>query len=122
MTQAASQWAAFARDVAKNRRVWTVEDDVGHPAPMTSSGKRAMPFWSSLRRVETIIKKVPAYAGFRPVEVSWEKFRDVWLVDLERDGLLIGVNWSGPRALGYDIEPKDVRTRVEYEIARLSKS
>lgn len=31
----------------------------------------------------------------------------------------IGVNWSGQRATGYDIEPIDVQTRIEYEIGQL---
>jgi hypothetical protein len=121
MSQAASQYAAFARDVAANNKVWTVKDDGGYPAPMTASGKRAQPFWSSLARVERIIATVPAYAGFYPVEISWEDFNDKWIPGLERDGLLVGVNWSGPRAKGYDVEPKDVRARIEYELTQVPK-
>ncbi|WP_397383859.1 DUF2750 domain-containing protein [Prosthecobacter sp.] len=119
MSQAASQWAAFAREVAAHRRLWTVEDDVGYPAPLTSSGARAQPFWSSLPRVERIISTVPAYSVFRPCEVSWEEFRDRWIPDFVKDGTKIGVNWSGPRATGYDIDPADFQTRVEYEISQL---
>src|SRR5262245_53577377 len=43
MSQAASQAWAFYREVAKTRLVWTVRDECGFPAPMTSSGKRAQP-------------------------------------------------------------------------------
>jgi len=68
-----------------------------------------MPFWSSLARVRKIIKTVPAYANFRPVEVSWEAFRDIWLSELAAEGLLVGVNWSGSRAVGYDVSPEDLR-------------
>jgi hypothetical protein len=118
MSQAASQYAAFAGVVAANRKVWTVIDDGGYPAPKTPDGKRAQPFWSSPSRVEHIIATVPAYAGFRPVEFSWEQFRDEWLPDLESEGLLIGTNWSGPRAVGYDIAPKDVLARIEYELSK----
>lgn len=116
MSQAASQYSAFARDVAQHGRVWTVRDAGGFPAPKTLGGNRAMPFWSSLARVERIIATVPAYAGFQPFEISWELFRDKWLPGLERDGLLVGVNWSGPHALGYDLVPKDVRARIDYEL------
>jgi len=122
MSQSASQWAAFAREVAAHRQLWTVEDDVGYPAPLTSSGVRAQPFWSSLSRVERIISTVPAYSVFRPCEVSWQEFRDRWIPDFVKDGMKIGVNWSGPRATGYDIDPADVETRVEYEISQLSIS
>lgn len=118
MSQAASQYGAFARDVAEHGRVWTVRDDGGFPAPKTTDGHRAMPFWSSLSRVERIIDTVPAYAGFEPFEITWDIFRDNWLPGLERDGLRVGVNWSGPRALGYDLAPEDVRARIDYELTK----
>ena len=122
MSQSASQAAAFYRDVAAGRRVWTVKDDGGFPVPKTPSGERAQPFWSSLSRVERIIQTVPAYAGFRPHELSWEEFRDRWIPGLTKDGLKIGVNWSGAHATGYDVEPASVQKAVEYEISQIPKS
>ena len=110
MSQAASQYAAFWRDVRLTLKVWTVKDDDGFPAPKTRTGERAMPFWSSLRRVEKIIKTVPAYRGFTPHEMTWMEFRDEWLPELEESGFLVGVNWSGEHALGYDMKPADMRT------------
>jgi hypothetical protein len=32
-----------------------------------------------------------------------------WLSSLHRDGLLVGLDWSGKRAQGYDVNPADVR-------------
>jgi hypothetical protein len=113
MSQAASQAWAFYREVAKSRVVWTVRDAGGFPAPMTSDGKRAQPFWSSRSRVERIIKSVPAYAGFEPYEISWDEFCRKWAPGLQRDGLLAGVNWSGKRAIGYDMEPEQLVRCVE---------
>jgi hypothetical protein len=84
---------------------------------MTSSGVRAQPFWSSRSRAERIIKTVSAYAGFTPHEVSWAEFTTVWLADLKRDGFRVGVNWSGPRARGYDLEPDRLQGAVEAIIA-----
>jgi len=98
--------------VAKTGVVWTIKDEGGFPAPKTSSGQRAHPFWSSRSRVERIIKNVPAYVGFEPVEISWADFERAWVPGMEKDGLLIGVNWSGPRATGYDIEPTQLRDSV----------
>jgi hypothetical protein len=118
MSQSASQYAAFAREVAAKLKVWTIKDDGGFPAPKNSQGTRSQPFWSSLARVERVIATVPAYAGFHPVELTWEVFRDRWVPGLEKDGLLVGVNWSGKRAVGYDIVPQEVRLRVEYEIGQ----
>jgi len=112
MSQAASQAWAFYREVAKNRVVWTVRDEGGFPAPNTQEG-RAQPFWSSLSRVQRIIKTVPAYGGFQPHEISWAEFCERWVPGLTKDGIRVGVNWSGPRAVGYDIEPHLVQQYVE---------
>ena len=119
MSQAGSQATAFYREVAKSRVLWTVRDDGGFPAPITSSGKRAQPFWSSLSRVQKIIDSVPAYAEFEPHEISWEDFCSKWVPGLENDGLLAGVNWSGPHAIGYDIEPHKIQECVQSTIANL---
>jgi hypothetical protein len=67
-----------------------------------------MPFWSKKSRAELVVAKVAAYAGFEPVEVALDKWRADWLTGLERDGLLVGLNWAGDRAQGYDVTPADV--------------
>ena len=113
MSQAGSQAWAFYREVAAARVMWTVRDEGGFPAPMTSSGKRAQPFWSSLARVEKIIDSVPAYVDFEPYEIQWEDFCSKWVPGLTKDGLLVGVNWSGPRAKGFDLEPEKVQEDVQ---------
>ena len=113
MSASASQAAAFYRDVAEKKVLWTVRDADGFPAPKGSDGARAQPFWSSRSRVETIIKKVPAYSGFTPVEISWEDFVRKWVPGLSKDGLKVGVNWSGSRAIGYDLNPEDAQKNIE---------
>lgn len=113
MSQASSQAWAFYRDVAKSRVVWTARDAGGYPAPTVTGGRRAQPFWSTRARVERIIKNVPAYAGFSPEEISWETFCSAWVPGLTRDGLLVGVNWSGKWAVGYDMEPEELKRNVE---------
>jgi hypothetical protein len=85
---------------------------------MTSAGKRALPVWSTHSRVQKIIKTVAAYSGFVPEELSWEEFRDEILPEIERDGMLVGVNWSGPRAVGYDLDAPWVRRCVESAMSR----
>jgi hypothetical protein len=87
-------------------------DEGGFPAPNTPDG-RAMPFWSSLSRVQRIIKTVPAYRGFQPHEIPWAEFCERWVPNLMRDGVRAGVNWSGPCALGYDIEATKLQQSVE---------
>ncbi|MGO7697062.1 hypothetical protein [Rhizobium leguminosarum] len=38
---------------------------------------------------------------------------DRWLSGLKRDVLAVGINWSVKRAIGYDMTPENVRTRIE---------
>jgi len=107
---------AFYKGVATERKVWTIKDSGGFPAPKTSDGRRSQPFWSSLSRVEKIIQTVPAYSGFETHEISWETFKDKWIPGLTRDKLLMGLNWSGKAAMGYDIEPSSVLESIEFHI------
>ena len=44
----------------------------------------------------------------------------VWVPDLKASGVKVGVNWSGKRAVGYDIDPEDVVANVSYYIAKLT--
>ncbi|MFO0965984.1 MAG: DUF2750 domain-containing protein [Gemmataceae bacterium] len=116
MSQAASQATAFYKEVARTGRLWTIRDADGFPAPMTASGHRAQPFWSSRSRAERVIKNVSAYAGFNAVEVLWDEFCAKWVTDLWAEGIKVGINWSGKHAVGYDLEPSDLQRRVEAEL------
>ena len=117
MSQAGSQAWAFYREVAQSRSVWTIRDEQGFPAPKGTDGKRAQPFWSSRARVERIIKTIPGYSEFTPHEISWADFVSRWVPGLSRDEILVGLNWTGSRALGHDLEPDQVRDAVEAIIA-----
>lgn len=44
MGNSASQVHAFYKDVAKNKKVWTIRDEDGYPAPKTRTGQRSQPF------------------------------------------------------------------------------
>jgi hypothetical protein len=52
-------------------------------------------------------------AGVQPVELSLQEFTEKWLRGLEKDGLHVGLNWTGPRAAAYDLEPSRVRPVIE---------
>ena len=116
MSVSAAQAAVFYREVAESLRLWTIQDAKGFP---TSGG--AQPFWSSLSRTNAILSKVPTYAAFTPVEISWSDFCNRWAPGLERDGLAVGVNWSGARATGYNVEPAAVVANVNFYLARSSR-
>jgi Protein of unknown function (DUF2750) len=64
-------------------------------------------------RAPKVIENVQAYAGMRVVEISLNGLGDKWLQDLKRDGLHVGLNWSGSRAVGYELT-------VDYVIQNLA--
>jgi len=115
MSQSASQAAIFYREVVASGSVWTIRDSAGFPAPLRDDGHRAQPFWSSRQRVERIIDSVPDYLEFRPHEIALSDFLNRWGPGLERDGILVGVNWSGERARGYDISPVEVVECINHQ-------
>ncbi|GAA2012481.1 DUF2750 domain-containing protein [Nakamurella flavida] len=92
--------------------MFTIQDDDGFPAPENSDGRRAMPFWSTRSRAERVCRVVPAYRLFRVVEITVGEWRERWLPGLDRDQLLVGVNWSGRRATGYDATAAQVEDRL----------
>lgn len=110
---AAAHASAFYREVAKSGVVWGIRDSAGFPAPMNADGVRAMPFWSSESRALHTIQNVPAYSGFTPVAIEWSTFCERWVPGLTTDGLLVGINWSGKLASGFDIQPLDLQRNVE---------
>ena len=113
MSIAALHASAFYKEVAETRVVWGIRDCGGYPAPQMTGEKRSMPFWSSESRALNIIETVDAYKGFEPVAIPWSVFIERWVPGLTTDSLLAGVNWSGPTAVGYDVEPRDLQRNVE---------
>lgn len=113
MSQSAAQAAAFFAEVARSGRLWTVRDVGGYPAPVSAAGRRAQPFWSTEARVRRIINRVPAYSGFDAEQLDLASWRDRWLPGLRQDGLLVGLNWTGTRATGFDLTPDEVIARLE---------
>ncbi|WP_198171198.1 DUF2750 domain-containing protein [Actinoplanes awajinensis] len=90
MSQSGSQAAAFFQEISQKNTIWYVRDDQGSPAPETSSGARAMPYWSSQARAQRAADIWGA--GLRPVSVSLEKWRSKDLADLAEEGYRVGIN------------------------------
>ena len=112
MSVSALHSSAFYDEVALAQSVWTIEDDAGIPAPPDSDGIRAMPFWSKSTRALRVIENVPAYKLFRVREIPLREFVERWLPGLQVDGIRVGLNWSGARATGFDVEPDAVLARL----------
>ncbi|MFB9237040.1 DUF2750 domain-containing protein [Plantactinospora siamensis] len=110
MSQSGSQAAAFFREVARNQVVWFVRDDEGSPAPITSNGKRAAPYWSTLARAQRAAEIWGR--GLRVESMSLEQWQNRELPDLARDGFLLGINWTGARLVGWEFTVGEVRNRL----------
>jgi hypothetical protein len=112
VSTSAAQAAAFYREAIREGAVWGVKDDGGFPAPLNGEGVRAMPFWSLASRAERVIQNVAAYAGFEAVQIPLAEWRERWLPGMIIDGLLVGINWSGDHATGYDMKPAEVESAL----------
>ncbi|GAA2630357.1 DUF2750 domain-containing protein [Paractinoplanes durhamensis] len=109
MSLSGAHRAAFRREVSAEGRVFAIRDPSGFPAPADPDGAhRAVPFWSKPTRAQLVVKHVTAYQGFEVVPISVDDWLSNWMVSLEHDGLLVGVNWAGARATGYDLTPGQV--------------
>jgi len=111
MSVSAAQAEAFYQEVLRTGQVWAIRDEAGFPAPLTPEG-RAMPFWSARSRAVKVVQNVDAYERFEPVQLTLDEWRGRWLPGLAKDGIRVGLNWSGARAVGYDLDPDDVEVNL----------
>jgi hypothetical protein len=121
MSLSGAHKAAFRREVTQEGRVFAIRDERGYPAPVDADGHRAVPFWSKPTRARRVAGQVEAYVGFEVVSIEVDDWLAGWLPCLRRDGLLVGVNWAGARATGYDMTPAQVAQwfdRLDLPVAR----
>lgn len=105
--------------VAAGGSVWTIPDADGFPAPVGSDGVRAQPFWSSHADAAAVVRAVSAYSHFEIVEIGAQVFSQRWLPGLARDGIHVGLNWSGPRATRFDVPADAVSAHIAARRARV---
>lgn len=108
MALSAAHTEAFRREVPGEGRVYAIRDGGGYPAPRDPDGRRAMPFWSTWSRARRVVAQAPAYRAFDIVTIPVAEWLERWLPGLERDGLLVGINWAGAGATGPDLAPAQV--------------
>lgn len=114
MSTSGAQAAAFFRDVVQTNVVWWVRDDDGSPAPISSTGQRAFPYWSSEARARRAAKLWGPQ--FRVSSMPLSHWRSAELPELDRDGFRVGINWSGPRLIGWDFTVSEVVTRLAHAL------
>lgn len=106
------QASAFYAESCRAREVWTVQDATGFLVPEDGRGKRAMPFWSSRARLDEVLRQVSGFRGCQATAVPLADWRAQWLTGMARDGLLVGLNWSGSAVSGFAVTPSDVETNL----------
>ncbi|MEU0410517.1 DUF2750 domain-containing protein [Streptomyces griseorubiginosus] len=110
MSQSGSQAAAFFRDVRQSGVVWLVRDGNGSPTHLSADGTRSLPFWSTSPRAQRAAKIWGR--GLRFESLPLDTWCDRVLPDAARDGLAIGINWSGARLVGWSFTPDEVLNRL----------
>jgi hypothetical protein len=108
VSTSAAHASTFYREVIEHQEIWAIRDENGFPAPTNPDGHRSMPFWSLLSRAERVLTSVSDYRNFDVVSLPLEQWTTKWLPGLDHDGILVGLNWSGPRATGFDLTPMTV--------------
>lgn len=108
MSISAAHANAFYKEVLQAGEVWAIRDSGGFPAPENADGQRVMPFWSLRSRAEKVIGAAVAYVDFMPESIPLDVWRERWLAGLARDGICVGLNWSGERASGFDLPATEV--------------
>ncbi len=98
-----AQARAFYREVAKGRGVWTIGDARSLLTVEVTGGVRVLPLWSSRYRAEMIVATVAGYAEAKVLGASWDSFVSDTVPSLEESGTLVGPNWGGANASGYEM-------------------
>jgi hypothetical protein len=119
MSASAAQYDKFREQVVRDERAFTFTDNgqlLVYPVDLGET----IPFWSSRSRLEAIQKILPNYRTWQITELSFGEF---WrrLDHLERDGVQVGVNWSGQRLTGYNVSVADLRAGLRYWLDKLEK-
>ena len=108
MVASAARVAAFRREVPDGGQVWTVLEGGSYIAPHKRDGQRSMPFWSRRSRARRLVSEVVAYQGLAVVAIPLEEWVGDLLPWLAARDVLVGINWGGARAVGYDVSPHRV--------------
>ncbi len=112
MSIAAAQYDKFKKQIIKEGKVYSfTQDDEYLVYPMAD--KEVIPFWSSKDRLQQIQERYPKYQGYAITELTFDEFYK-WLPTLKDDNVSIGVNWSGERLIGYDVDADELVKSLDY--------
>ena len=117
MSVAAMQAANFYAQVVADGMVYSFSSE-GELLIYPMRGQEVVPFWSSDLGLKQRRRTIRSCARFEFDETPLEAFYRDLLPRLEAEGLLVGINWSGPRLTGYNLPVTDLRRNLDYWIAK----
>jgi len=98
----------FCREVAEANSVWALRKDEGAVRFLDDDNSQVMPLWSTRERVVSFIANREDFERCFPLEIPLHLLLRVWLPDLERSKINIGVNWSGKTNIGCGASAKEL--------------
>ncbi len=95
----------FLLDAVDYGIIWGIVDESGEFAVSPSEEDDeidVMPFWSSEEYAADVC--VDEWSIFTPEAIELDDFIDNWLPGLQKDRILVGINWNKDLD-GYEVEP-----------------
>ena len=114
---AAAHAKKFYEQAAAERRVYTFLD-AGSFLVFPVRGTEVVPFWSSESRMQRVQKLHVKYRSFMIDQIPLTDFISKTLPQLEAESISIGLNWSGERLTGYDINVADLLRNLDYWVSK----
>jgi len=99
--------ALFIEETQENQLVWGLRNEEGWLSCESTefAESEVMPFWSS--KEDAQIHNVEEWADFEVVEIPFDVFVEDWLITLDEDGVLVGLNWNAGLE-GKELEPSQL--------------
>jgi hypothetical protein len=94
--------------------MWALLDQSGQPVGIQRKGATYRLFWSTQFRLRRALTNHPSYANYVATKVSWQRFRDEWIPEMERNRELASMDWVRNRH--FAVDPSTVRILVEFEM------
>ncbi len=121
MSIAAAHATKFYEQVVSEGAVYTVEDSAEYLV-FRIRDHDVVPFWSSDSRVRAIQDRNPKYRKWNLTRQPLAEFMSRTLPLLEREGIHVGLNWSGERLVGYDVSVQELRSTLEHRTGKKSET
>lgn len=119
MSTSSINYSVFSKEIVDIGKIYTLKDKQGFCAVRNSENKIVQPFFSKPSLPEKIIKTNDKYKSFLVHELLIADFIDKWLPGLQKDKILLGINWASKTITGYDVNPSDIYLLIEYEAKKI---